>query len=301
MAQLDLEWLRVFEAIHNTASVSRAAASLGMSQAAASTALGKLRSYFGDPLFTRTSQGMLPTARAQYLLPVVSDIAAKLEGARDQGHEFDPRASVRRFRICMTDISESVLLPGIVRAVSRESPTLSVSVEMIAPDTAARMEDGSVNLAVGFMPQLDAGYRQQVLFQQSFVCIAAQEHPRIRSRISKEQFAAEMHINVLTLGTGHEDLIDRALRRLQISRKVALEVRGFMSVARIVEETELIATVPLRFAELAKERMNIQVLPPPLALPTYAVKQHWHERFHNDASSRWLRQRVVQAARESGS
>jgi DNA-binding transcriptional LysR family regulator len=45
MASLDLEWISVFDEIYKALNVSRAAETLGISQGAASTALGRLRSY----------------------------------------------------------------------------------------------------------------------------------------------------------------------------------------------------------------------------------------------------------------
>ena len=58
MAKLDLEWLGVFVEVYRTQSVTRAAERLGLTQAAARTALGKLRRHFDDPLFARTARVM---------------------------------------------------------------------------------------------------------------------------------------------------------------------------------------------------------------------------------------------------
>ena len=293
MAGLDLEWLAVFDEVYKTSSVSRAAERLGIAQASASIALGKLRTHFGDPLFSRTARGMQPTPRAQALQPVLRKVLTELEQARSSPQVFDPKLAHREFRICMTDISEVVLLPKLLNHLRSAAPHVRVHVEKISTASARRLEDGEVDLAVGFMPQLDAGFYQTVLFAQNFVCLAAAAHPRIGERLSKAAYARESHVVVTASGTGHA-IVDKVLAAAGVVRQVALSVPSFLGVARIVAETELIATVPLRFGQAMQTREHIRLIPTPHALPHYEVKQHWHERFNADVGNVWLRRTVAQ-------
>ena len=114
MAKLDLEWLGVFVEIHKTQSVSRAAQRLGMAQASASIALNKLRHHFDDRLFNRTSRGMEPTPKAQRIYPELQEALAHIAKARGTRSVFSPDEEEREFHICMTDISEIVLLPRLI-------------------------------------------------------------------------------------------------------------------------------------------------------------------------------------------
>lgn len=294
VAKLDLDWLGVFVEIYKTQSVSRAAQRLGIEQARASIALGKLRRYFGDPLFSRTSQGMAPTARAQALYPDLADVVARIEKAGGAGSEaFSPQAARRAFRLCMTDISEIVLLPRLVNHLQREAPGLTIEAEKISPDSRRRLEAGDVDLAVGFMPGLEAGFYQQALFAQDFVCLAAQDHPRVRGKLGRRAFSAEGHIVVTTAGTGHA-IVDKVLDRHRIARRVVLRVPSFLGVARIVAQTEFLVIVPRLLGNAVASQERVQVLEPPLPLPSYKVKQHWHERFNADAGSMWLRRTMFE-------
>ncbi|WP_198970513.1 LysR family transcriptional regulator [Xylophilus sp. ASV27] len=292
MARLDLEWLAVFDEVYKTASVTRAAERLGLAQAAASTALNKLRAHFDDRLFSRTARGMQPTPRAQALYPALREVLARLESARASPSAFLPAEAERTFRICMTDISEIVLLPALLNHLRSAAPRVRIEVEKIGTDSARRLEDGEVDLAVGFMPQLDAGFYQQVLFKQNFVCLAAQSHPRIAARLSRAAYARESHVVVMASGTGHA-IVDKVLARAGVERQVALRVPSFLGVARIVAETELIATVPLRYGQVMQTREPVRMLQLPHAMPHYGVKQHWHERFHTDPGNAWLRRTVA--------
>jgi DNA-binding transcriptional LysR family regulator len=293
VAKLDLEWLAVFDEVFKTASVSKAAERLGIAQAAASTALIKLRAHFGDPLFSRTGRGMLPTPFAQSIAPSLRAVLDHLEQAQSSRAVFEPAHAQRTFRISMTDISEIVLLPTLLNHIRQVAPGIVLDVEKISTDSARRLQDGDVDLAVGFMPQLDAGFYQQVLFAQNFVCLVALKHPRIVSRLSKAAFGRESHVLIGTSGTGHT-IVDKVLERAGVQRKVALRVPSFLGVARIVAETQLIATVPLRYGDMMAQREPVRVLPVPYVLPHYDVKQHWHERFHTDPGNVWLRRTIAQ-------
>lgn len=162
----------------------------------------------------------------------------------------------------------------------------------------AELADGIVDLAVGFMPHLEAGFYQQTLFEQHFVCLVSATHPRIGTRLGREALQREGHVVVRTSGTGHA-IVDKVLAQESVQRSVVLQLPSFLGVARIVAQTEMIAIVPHRYGAVMAGSEHIRVLPVPIKLPNFAVKQHWHERYHADASNRWLRQVMAQLSSES--
>ena len=293
MAKLDLDWLNVFVEIYKTQSVSRAALSLDMEQASASIALNKLRRHFDDRLFIRTSQGMAPTPRAQAIYPELSQALQHIETARGKPGAFTPADARREFRICMTDISEIILLPRLINHLQRNAPGLVVQADKITPDSRRQLESGDADLAIGFTPDLEAGFFQQALFAQDFVCLAAASHPRVQAKLSRRGFSAEGHILVSTLGTGHA-IVDKVLARQKIERRVVLRVPSFLGVARIVAQTEFLVIVPRLLGNALARQEPVQVLEPPVPLPAYKVKQHWHERFNADAGNLWLRRTLAE-------
>jgi DNA-binding transcriptional LysR family regulator len=292
MAKLDLEWLGVFVEVYKTQSVSRAALRLGMEQASASIMLGKLRRHFDDRLFTRTSAGMEPTPKAQSIYPDLQEALLCIEKARGQGGVFLPQQAEREFCICMTDISEMVLLPRLINHLQQSAPGLTLKAEKISPDSRRRLESGDIDLAVGFTPDLEAGFYQQALFAQNFVCLAASDHPRIRAKLTPRAFLAEGHILVTASGTGHS-IVDKVLARHKLVRRVVLRLPSFLGVARIVAQTEFLVIVPRLLGAALATQEKVQLLEPPVPLPAYKVKQHWHERFNADAGNIWLRKTMV--------
>jgi DNA-binding transcriptional LysR family regulator len=292
MAKLDLDWLNVFVEIYKTQSVSRAALALGMEQATASITLNKLRRHFGDPLFCRTAQGMEPTTRAQAMYPQLQEVLVRIASARGNAQAFSPRTAQRAFRVCMTDISEIVLLPTLMNHLQQAAPGVTLEVDKISTDSQRRLESGDADLAVGFTPDLEAGFYQQALFAQDYVCLASADHPRIRATLSLPAFCSEGHVAVTASGTGHT-IVDKVLAKQRIDRRIVLRVPSYLGVARIVSQTEFLVIVPRRFGDALAMRERVQVLEPPMPLPAYQVKQHWHERFNLDPGSQWLRQTLV--------
>jgi DNA-binding transcriptional LysR family regulator len=292
MAKLKLDWLEVFLQIYKTKSVTRAAAALGMEQANASIALNKLREHFDDRLFVRTVDGMIPTPRAQSIYPELQSALALIEKARGEPPGFSPNNAVREFRICMTDISEIIILPRLINHLQKTAPGLVIEAEKITEESRHRLASGDVDLAVGFLPNLEAGFYQQSLFEQDFVCLAAKNHPRIQGRLNKRLFSNEGHILVSTAGTGHA-IVDKLLAKEKIERRVVLRVPSFLGVARIVAQTDFLVVVPRQLGVALATQEQVQLLEPPTKLPHYKVKQHWHERFNADTGNSWLRQTVA--------
>jgi len=296
---LDIRLLQVFDEIYKTRSVSRAADQLGLGQPQVSIALGKLRQHFDDPLFVRVGGGMAPTPLGAELVQPIRSALDALNRALGHRSVFDPATAQRSFRIAMTDISQLVLLPGLWARLHRAAPGVHIEVLNLSSETAGMLEAGDVDLALGFMPQLDAGFYQQSLFRQHYVCLASAAHPRIHGSLSLAQFEAEEHAVVTTSGTGHL-FVDRELQRQGIVRKVALRIPNFLGVAFVIEETDLLVTIPTRLGELLAGRGRFQIHPVPFSLPDYAVKQHWHARFHHDPGNRWLRGVIRELLGEAG-
>ena len=297
MNSIDLRLLSVFDEICKTRSVSAAAQALDLGQPAVSVALAKLRRQFGDPLFVRTSRGMEPTPFGLSLAQPVRAALAAFELVIGHRNDFDPGASERTFRICMTDISQLVLLPKLWAKLRVVAPGIRIEIFPLSNDTA-RMLEGEADLALGFMPQLDAGFYQQLLFKQSFVCLVSANHPRITDQLSLQQFAAEDHAVISSSGLAPL-IIEREIAHLGLQRRIAMHIPNFLGAAFVVEHTDLLITIPKRLGDLLQARGAFRLFPVPFALPEYAVKQHWHERYHRDQGNRWLRSVISSLLSES--
>ncbi len=291
MTQPDLRALQVLHEICKTRSVSQAAANLDMGQPAVSVMLSKLREQFRDPLFVRVGNRMEPTPFAASLESLVGNALQAVEQVLGHQPSFEPATATRTFHICMSDISQLVLIPKLWRHMRQVAPGIRIAVSPLTDVTGKLLESGEADLAFGFIPQLEAGFFQQALFDQDYICMLRQDHPRIRERLTLTQYEAEDHALVDTSGTGHGQL-EEAIARQGIARKVALRVPNYLAIPFVIEQTDMLVTLPTRLGEVLKGRGNFKVLKLPFKTPAFTVKQHWHERFHHDPGNQWLR-RVI--------
>lgn len=292
-AEIDLNLLLVFEAVMRERSVTRAATTLHLTQSSVSSALNRLRTFLGDPLFVRTNQGMQPTPRAQ---EVSGPLLRALQDIRDSlRHEttFDPTTSERVFNLLMSDIGEATYLPRLMAHLKEAGATVRVAVSQHRPqDQASLLESGVADLAIGVFPDLKFGFYQQRMFRESFACMVRRDHPQIGSTISLKQFLAASHAVVEPVGiTGV--VLEKAMAKRGISLNVMLHVPHFLALPAIIAGTDLIATVPRRMGTVYPLDGNVRLLPVPLTLPTVSIRQYWHRRYHNEPGRRWLRQVIA--------
>ncbi len=290
VTDLDLNLLRAFDAIATEGGVTVAGARIGLSQPAMSNALARLRQLFDDPLFVRTPRGMRPTPFAQQLAQPVREALRLIQGALQQHAGFDPRSSTDTFRFHMSDIGEMVFLPGLLERVKDDAPGVKIEVVRIPiKEVHAALEAGELDLAVGFLPGLTTGMRQQPLFREHYVCMLRADHPAIGAKISAKQFREAAHVLVSYAGTGHQ-VIEETFLAQGLGAHIAVRVPHFLVVPMILARTDLIVTVPSRVAEVFRKGGNFKVLPLPLSMPSFEVRLHWHQRFHQDPAKRWLRE-----------
>jgi len=284
---LDPRLLRLFDALFSTGSVTKAANKLGQSQPTVSIWLGRLRRELNDPLFVRSAEGMLPTPRAEALIGTARQALEILRRLAELRTNFDPSTAKRRFSICMTDASHITLLPSILAHVRQVAPGVRIEAKQIGPDTSLLLQSGEGDLAVGYITELDAGHFQQTLFPQDWICLANANHPRIKGRLTLNDFKREAHV-VVRAGTGHQ-LLTVALEEKRISPDIALELPAFLGLPAIIGTTDLIATLPRHIGETLAHYYGLKVLSCPIKITGFTVKQYWHARFHHDPANRWLR------------
>ncbi|MCA8033146.1 LysR family transcriptional regulator [Burkholderia arboris] len=287
----DLKLLQLFDLLYDVRSVTRVAEQLGQSQPTVSIWLGHLREHLHDPLFIRTPGGMAPTPQADALIGPCREILESLRRFTAWEIAFDPATAQRRFRICMTDASHVTLLPRLLAHVRAQAPGVRLEAARIDGNTERALESGEADLAIGYVPWLGGGIYQQKLYDQDWICLVNRHHPRIRGRLGVKQYRLEGHV-AITAGTGAQ-LLEQALRQARIERDVVLELPGFLGLGAIVQTTDLITTLPRHIGETLAQANDLAVHACPIPVEGFAVRQHWHARYHHEAGNRWLRGVVI--------
>ncbi len=295
IASVDLNLLVAFDAIFKERNITLAAQRIGLSQPAMSSALGRLRRTFNDALFVRTGRGMQPTPYAQLLAPPIQRACELIADSLLIGATFDPAHATRTFNLYMTDIGEAVFLPRLIGALASAAPAVRVRVLRVpARGAHEAMAAGEVDIAIGLFPDLKAGFFQQRLYRDEFVCIVRSGHPALRAALTTKVFADMRHAAIDSAGTGHQAVVERAFSRQRLHPRIAVTVPHFMALPAIVAETDLIATIPRRLARTFAAYPNITLVAAPLRIPSVDIRQHWHKRYHHDDANKWLRRLLAE-------
>ena len=289
LKDIDLNLLVVFNQLLAEGRVSKVADNLGLSQPAVSNALARLRKVTDDPLFLRTTRGMEPTPYAQQLAEPVAYALGMIHSAVNQRTSFDPATANRAFTVGMTDIGEIYFLPTLMQELAKVAPGVTMStVRNTNVNLNDEMEAGHINLAIGLLPQLKAGFYQRRLFKQRYVCMFRKGHRLDKRKLSLAEFSAAEHVVVVSEGTGHGK-VDELLERSGVQRKVKLTVPHFVAVGHILHHSDMVATVPERLAQALVGPFELTYVAHPATLPEIAINMFWHAKFNKDPANEWLR------------
>lgn len=301
LADVDLNLLVVFDRLLHERSVSRSAVSLGLSQPAVSNALRRLRDLLGDELFLRTPAGMAPTPYAMQLAQPVAQALQTLHAALNVRASFDAETSNRCFTVAMTDVGETYFLPVLMDLLAQQAPSVTLRcVSVTTPDLRDTMSSGGVDLALGSLPQMPAGFYQQALFRQRYVLLMRQSHPLAdAAHINASLYRQARHVRVEAHGTAHHQ-VEEALAQRGIRRQVCLSVPHYVALGHVLCSTDLVATVPERFADRVTEPLGLVARPLAWRLPVSIIGQYWHAHLHRDPGHRWLRDLMVRYFGQTG-
>jgi len=291
----DLNLLRVLLAIHDCGNVTAAAKWLGMSQPAASAALSRLRHSLGDPLFVRSGTAMEPTPRARSIVEKTREVIATIDQEILPNPTFDPAESRGTFTFCLSEIGEVVFLPALFDRLRSEAPHAKIRCLSLGPrDLLEALREGKVDSALGYFPDLDApNIYQQRLFSHDLTCLIRRDHPITDAQLSMTDFCSLEHLQVSD-GSRSQEMYESYLAEQGIERRIVLQMSHYMSMSSIIERSDLIAVVPRTVARIYEQQAAVRMIEPPVEIPPYSLKHHWHARNQKDPRHVWLRKQVVE-------
>ena len=304
---LDLNLLKVFDAVMAERSMTRAAQRLAMTQPAVSHALKRLREATGEELFIREAFGMRPTPRAEALWPDVRGALDRLRHALEPG-VFEPSQEAFTCRIAMADATAALLLPPLVARLEREAALANVHVlPLTTRDPRSLLEQGEADMAVGYFPAAVAALkaqgdtaliRQHRLYESDYVCVMRQGHPLADVSMDLDTYCAARHMLVSFSGRP-QGFVDEALAALGRSRRIVLTVNQFFTAGRVVTQSDLLTVLPTSFVEATGYKGQIVERPLPMPLSRVHVDMLWHLRNDDRSAQRWMRELLVEAAHQA--
>lgn len=301
---LDLNLLRVLDAVMSEGSLTRAAVALAMTQPTMSHALKRLHGALGEDLFVRSAHGMTPTPLARALWPQVREALGSLRQALAPDH-FDPQRDTVQWRIAMADATAALLAPGLVSGIETAGALVNLRVLPLSTrDPRALLERGDADLALGFFPATvsdivvqgsESLLRHQRLYDTRYVCVMRQGHVLAGAPLTLDGFCAAHHLLVSFSGRAH-GFVDQALQGLGRQRRVVLTVNQFFTAGRVVAQSDLLTVLPESFVEATGYGPALVTRELPLSLGPVNVEMLWHLRHDMSPAHRWLRQQVQSVA-----
>lgn len=302
LATADLNLVRVLSALLEERHLTRAGQRLGLTQSATSHALSRLRRLFDDPLFVRTSRGLMPTARAEELAEPVREAMRALERCFHVERAFVAATAVRRFSLATSDYGSFVLAPTLLERLGREAPGVDLWLRPLDASIEEHLERGGADVVVAPVrgDELPGGVRSRPLYRERFVCVVRKGHPLAGGSIDLARWMEMRHVLIAPRGAPG-GVVDETLAQLGKRRRVAVVLPHFLLAPHLVAGSDLVVTVGARVAEGFAKLLHVRVVEPPVRLPGFEMRMYWHERQHRDPAQRWLRELIRGAAAASPS
>jgi len=301
LSSIDLNLFLVLHAVLEERSATRAAARLNVTQSAVSNAIARLRRLLGDPLLVRAGRGLVPTPRAQELEPLLREATERLALALDR-RGFVPAETTRTFTIALSDNYQACDAPRIARAFAERMPRATLRV--VSTDYLAATDglaSGEIDLTFAPEQSVQPGMRSAVLFEERAALIVRRDHPRVRTQMTRKLFNDLPHIDVHVVlgrpGMGHR-VAQRGWERAHVRRRVLLTVPYFIIAAMAAAETDCVAALPGRMADLCVRLLPLKRVRAMFPLPRVNTVMLWHERTNSDPGARVFRDIVFDVTRQ---
>ena len=295
-SSLDLNLLRVFEAIYRMRNLTEVARHIHLTQPAVSHALRRLRDSLGDPLFVRSVSGLQPTPRSEQLIEPVRQALRLIEDSVSSTSPFEPSQCAREFQLLLSDVGELVFLPRLLRLLRhfrQHTPAASAAVVQASRvQYEALLRERAADIAVGHLPNLPATLKHRPLFRDDYIVLRTRGARKRRRALTLDEYARSVHVEVEPPGL-LERPVQMAMDALGLKPRVVLRVPHFFAVPSILLQTDVLVTVPRSVARNIRNADELEICDVPFAMPPLDVAMYWHTRQDADPAHRWLRQTMV--------
>ncbi len=298
--RLDLNLLVALDALLTERSVSLAADKLCLSQSATSSALGRLREYFGDELLVVKGRNMILTARAEELIEPVRAVLEQIRATITVAPPFDPATAERQIRIMASDYSTQVLLADAISEISREAPGIRFEIQPMHETPVDALERGYIDLLLTIDYAISTDHPSQILFEDDYVVLGWDGNPAMQGPMTRELYFELGHVTARFGKARVAAFDDWFMRRQKQQRRVEVVAPSFLSIVGLVMNSNRIATVHRRMAEIFVRNLPLVMREMPFSFPPIREAIQWHISNNNDAGLRWVVEKLDAVAQRTG-
>ena len=296
LSGLNLNALVALDALLAERNVTRAAKRVGITQPAMSQALARLRELFDDALLVRKGRAMVLTPRAEAMLIPLSDALLSVERALQLGMGFDAATSTRIFKIALTDLGVTMVLPSVLKVVAKAAPGVRIQVEPLSGGGLSdKLSSGEVDLVIAVYLGSAGGLRSELLLEEDYLSLVRRGHALARrKRLRIADYEAHGHVAYTPVGFVPRPM-SIAAPGVASAAGIRVSVPYLLALPDVVRRTDLVATVPRSLLSAPIDFEGIVTVAAPPELPAVEHRQWWHPRFDQDPGHQWLREHVRQS------
>jgi DNA-binding transcriptional LysR family regulator len=293
LSQVDLNLFVVLEAIYREGNLTRAGRQLKLTQPAVSHALKRLRELLNDPLFIREGANMVPTPFSRNMINEVRQALQILEVSLFEDRNFEPAHTRRDFQIGFWELMESTILPHLVKIMAKAAPEITMTTLRVKRrEIEMELASGTLDLALDIPVTMSDRIKHQPLFSDRVVVMAREGHPILTQALDLDTYLQQDHVLVSSRRLG-PSLVDAELNRSGRKRRIVLRCQHYFAACQVVSETDMLLTIPERYALMLNSGFNNRLFPFPLkSLQQLEIHMYWHESADNDPPNRWLREQI---------
>jgi LysR family transcriptional regulator, nod-box dependent transcriptional activator len=297
--RLDLNLLVALDALLDERSVSLAADRIFLSQSATSSALGRLREYFGDELLVAKGRQMVLTARAEQLVEPVRAVLDQIRTTISVSPAFDPATCDRTLRIMASDYMTEVLLSQVFASIADEAPLMRFEIQPMTEGPVDSLERGFIDLLLTVDFGMTSDHPSQILFGDDYVVIGCANNPAMKAPMTMDLYLELGHVTCRFSKARVPAFDDWFMRRQKQQRRIEIVAPSFLSIPGLVAGSQRIATIHRRLANRFSDDAPLIVRELPLEMPPIREGAQWHLANNNDAAIRWFVEKLTLIAADA--
>lgn len=296
---LDLNLLVVLDVLLAEQSITRAAERVHLGQPATSGALARLRDFFGDELLVQVGHKMVLTPRAEGLIDPVRNMLIQAEAIINKSPAFNPRTSVRTFKLMMSDYVATVLMPPVLKRLQQCAPGVTIELLSNAESSIHSLERGELDFLIAPKQYISAEHPWKDLFEDAYVCLVWSDNPVVGDCLSLDQYLALGHVAV-RFGKQRTPPVDEwFFECFGHKRRIEVVAMAFNLLPQLLLGTTRIATLPESLARWYGRYLPLRLIPPPVDIPPLIELIQWHKHRAIDSATGWLRNLLREVAEEA--
>ncbi|WP_019029525.1 LysR family transcriptional regulator [Colwellia piezophila] len=298
LARIDLNLLVSLSVLLKERNVSRAAERLYLSQSAMSRTLQRLRELFDDPLFHRTSTGIVPTEKAQSIEILLPDLLQKLESILHDDN-FSAKTCEKSFSISLPALTSHAIFLPLFKAVSIEAPAVQLLEYPLKPSSNKSLESGFLDFAIQVEKSIDPAFIATSLGKVSLAIFARKKHPlAMRNKLELADCLAYrfLDLNIREdIGVNFTHPIDSILLKQGFKRDIQLQTSQISILVELLKSTDTLLIAPSFFANASPYKEEL--------VSVYQFEQTQsnmielfllqHQRTVNSAAHQWLKDKIL--------